>query len=264
MCLLVVSFRCDPGRPLVVAANRDERYDRPASPVQVLAEAPAVLGGRDDEAGGTWLAVNEHGVVAGLTNQPAPHGRDPTKRTRGELPLLAARHATAAGAVDALADLDASAYNACSVLVGDPRELFSVELDGEHRGRVTALRPGRYVLENRPLGVPTAKTAYVAGRLDGLCSGAASAPGGFGDGLAGLLADHTVPPPLPGGGDDRPPALRSACVHADRYGTRSAIVVTVRGGPGDPGRLPEVRAADGPPCTTPFVDRSAAWVERRA
>ena len=32
---------------------------------------PRILGGRDEVAGGTWLAVNEHGVVAGLTNQPA-------------------------------------------------------------------------------------------------------------------------------------------------------------------------------------------------
>ena len=45
-----------------------------------------MLGGRDELAGGTWLAVNEHGVVAGLTNQPAAVGRDASKRSRGEMP----------------------------------------------------------------------------------------------------------------------------------------------------------------------------------
>ena len=44
-------------------------------------------GGRDLMAGGTWLAVNDHGVVAGLTNKPAEEGRDPSKRSRGEIPL---------------------------------------------------------------------------------------------------------------------------------------------------------------------------------
>ena len=81
------AWKTEPGFPLVVAANRDERLDRPAHSLCVLREhAPRILGGRDDLAGGTWLAVNEHGVVAGLTNRPSPGGRDPTKRSRGELP----------------------------------------------------------------------------------------------------------------------------------------------------------------------------------
>ena len=70
MCLLVVVSRMVPEWPLIVAANRDEQYARPADPVTVLRERPRTLGGRDRLAGGTWLALNEHGVVAGLTNQP--------------------------------------------------------------------------------------------------------------------------------------------------------------------------------------------------
>ena len=59
----------------------------------VLAESdPRILGGRDEKAGGTWLAVNEHGVVAGLTNRPAPDGADPARRSRGEIPLALAAH----------------------------------------------------------------------------------------------------------------------------------------------------------------------------
>ncbi len=73
MCLLVFAWQTEPEYPLVVAANRDERLDRPAQALCVLQEErPRILGGRDDLAGGTWLAVNEHGVVAGLTNRPAP------------------------------------------------------------------------------------------------------------------------------------------------------------------------------------------------
>ena len=53
MCLLVVVSRLDPGAPLVVGANRDERLDRPAAAMTVLRPAdPRILGGRDEEAGG--------------------------------------------------------------------------------------------------------------------------------------------------------------------------------------------------------------------
>ena len=76
VCLLVFAWQTEPGYALVVAANnRDEQLDRPAHPLCVLRESnPRILGGRDDLAGGTWLAVNDHGVVAGLTNRPSPGG----------------------------------------------------------------------------------------------------------------------------------------------------------------------------------------------
>ena len=93
MCLLVVLSRMDSDAPLVMAANRDERSDRPALAATVLVPSgPRVLGGRDTLAGGTWLALNEHSLVTGLTNRPSPTGRDPSKRSRGELPLGLARH----------------------------------------------------------------------------------------------------------------------------------------------------------------------------
>src|SRR5258708_9836343 len=106
-------FQVAPDAPLIVAANRDERLDRPAVPMTVLRDhGPRILGGRDELAGGTWLAVNEHGVVAGLTNQPSANGRDPSKRSPGELPLAFAGYATAAAAVAAVAQtLDAADHN---------------------------------------------------------------------------------------------------------------------------------------------------------
>ena len=71
MCLLVIAFQMITDAPLIVAANRDERYDREATYLtSLLSVSPRTLGGRDELAGGTWLAVNEHGVVAGLTNKP--------------------------------------------------------------------------------------------------------------------------------------------------------------------------------------------------
>jgi uncharacterized protein with NRDE domain len=243
-----------PRCPLVVGANRDERYDRPALGVDLRRASPRVLAGLDLEAGGTWLAVGETGVVAGLTNQPTGAGRDRTKRTRGELPFLLTDHRTASSAVEAFArQVDPAAYNPCSILVGDRDALFSLELGESPAVSVLQLAPGHYALENRPLGVATAKAVYARSRL-------ARVPSASDDeivaGLTVILSDHEPPPELPGG--DEPPTRRptSACIHTDGYGTRSSMIVLV---PRDRGESPRVLATDGPPCTTPFRDVSGLW-----
>ena len=156
-------FSTVPGAPLIMAANRDERLDRPAVPMTVLRDSgPRILGGRDELAGGTWLAVNEHGVVAGLTNQPSAEGRDPAKRSRGELPLAFAAYASAAEAVDAVCGtLRPADYNPCWLLVGDRETLFFVGMSGQGVPEREQLEPGLYVLENAPLRPRSSKAAYV-------------------------------------------------------------------------------------------------------
>jgi len=276
VCLLIALFRVVDDAPLMVAANRDELYARPAVTLTVLHAGddrhPRVLGGRDEQAGGTWLAVNEHGVIAGLTNQPAGSGRDPSKRSRGELPLAFAAYRTAAEAVEAeTARLDPSDYNPCWLLVGDRDSLFSVGLAGGARPDVTQLAPGAHILENRPFGTPTAKTAQVTAMVAEqrvrVAAGSPETAVTAADALAEVLSDHrpaaaprpapppAAAPPAPGAtGGVRPPELSAACVHTSRYGTRSAMIVTV-----PPAGLPRLRVADGPPCEVPFQDATSLW-----
>src|SRR6516164_1832386 len=132
MCLLVMASRLVPEEPLIVGANRDEVLDRPATPITVLEPGPPrIVGGRDELSGGTWLAVNEHGVCAGLTNQPLGDAKDPSKRSRGELPLALARHRTAPAAVEAfLEGYRPDDYNGAWLLVGDRSSLFFVDFTG--------------------------------------------------------------------------------------------------------------------------------------
>jgi uncharacterized protein with NRDE domain len=256
--LLIALSGTVPGVPLLIAANRDELYQRPADPITVLrATQPRILGGRDGLAGGTWLAVNEHGVVAGLTNQPSA-ARDPAKRSRGELPLAFTRYPDARTAVtEVCARLDPSAYNPCAMLVGDRHALFSVDLAGGRRARVEELPPGNYVLENAPLRQPSAKQQRVAGLVSALADGA---PGDRAAeaGLAAVLRDHQPaagPQPAGPGRPARPAELSAACVHTERYGTRSAMIVSV----GLAG-APRVSVAAGPPCVTPLLDVTGMWV----
>jgi uncharacterized protein with NRDE domain len=253
MCLLVVCFHVVPDIPLVVAANRDERLARPATSITVLQEHdPAILGGRDQVAGGTWLAVNERGVVAGLTNRPATDGRDPNRRSRGELPLLLAAEPSAKAATLAFSTkVDPSSYNPAWLLVGDRESLFYNEFDGRGMRQWRALESGVHVLENRPLQAPSAKVdraRTVLGDPSALVGDALV------ERLIAVLSDHEIGVEealakgvaVPG---------RPACVHGESYGTRSSTIVLVPEGR----ERATVLVADGRPCSTPFTDETARW-----
>jgi len=80
-----------PDWPLVIAANRDERYDRGGEPPRLLCENPKVFGGRDPRAGGTWLAVNQWAMVCAVTNRPRTAPPQGAVRSRGLLCLDAAK-----------------------------------------------------------------------------------------------------------------------------------------------------------------------------
>jgi len=263
VCLLIALSGVVPGVPLLIAANRDEMYQRPTDPITVLRAAhPRILGGRDKLAGGTWLAVNEHGVVAGLTNQPTG-ARDPAKRSRGELPLAFAAYPDATTAVtEVCARLDPAAYNPCWMLVGDRQALFSVDVSGGHRAKVQRLPAGRYVLENAPLGQASAKQRRVAGLVAALDGAGPDGVAGVEAGLAAVLGDHQPaagPQPAGPGGQARPAELSAACVHTERYGTRSAMIVSV-----DQAGEPRVSVAAGPPCVTPLLDVTGMWASPAA
>ncbi len=259
MCLLAVVFRARPDASLVIAANRDERLERPAEPMQVLRPAgPRILGGRDALAGGTWLAVNEHGVCAGLTNRPHAAGHDPSRRSRGELPLMLAAHGRAEDAVRAFEEnVRGSQYNACWLLVGDRESLFYIVVGDDERPAVTRLSPGIHVLENRPLDAASAKVGMISRAL--LAVREWHGPTLMHE-LYCVLRSHELPFPTlsdgaPENNGPRRPELGAACVHASGYGTRSATLIVVPRA----SDVPVVSYTDGPPCTAPLVDASHLW-----
>jgi uncharacterized protein with NRDE domain len=259
MCLLIAAFRVQPGFPLVVAGNRDEWLARPANPMEVLrAKDPRVLGGRDLVAGGTWLATNEYGVCAGLTNQPFPGGgRDLSRRSRGELPLFLAGQPTADRAAEAFArQVRSEDYNPCWILFGDRDALFHVDLSGRGVPRVQPLSPGLHVLENHLLEEASPKSDWVRARLTPPWRNEAEMTAA----LVATLSSHEIPKgalewsqrqPMP-----RPVETQAACVHAGPYGTRSATLVLV---PEDRQHHPALQFTPGPPCTSRFEDASALW-----
>lgn len=137
-----------PGYPIVVAANRDEYYDRPTQGPHQLAHAPVVWGGQDMHAGGTWLGVNAYGLVIGLTNRRIREDQehDPQRRSRGLLCLEALRCSTAAEAAEFLTNEAPERYNPFNLLMIDHRDLLWAAYEG--KASIYRLEPGLHILAN--------------------------------------------------------------------------------------------------------------------
>jgi uncharacterized protein with NRDE domain len=236
MCTLIALHRCIPGAPLVIAANRDEFFERPAEgPVIWETAEGRVVAPRDVRAGGTWLGVNAYGVVAAVTNRrcPAP---DPSRRSRGLLVMDALRAGSASDAAEVLEELPIDAYNPFNLLVADEDTAHAFSYEGKVQ-RID-LEPGVHVIGNvHPLERP-AKLERI--RAAALRAGAGS-PSQVLDSLAEICREH-----------DGEGALDSACVHAGPYGTRSSILMRVGGDSSG-----ELRFADGAPCQHSYRDFTA-------
>ena len=125
MCSVIILYRPGNDWPILWASNRDEMADRPwLPPARHWPDRPEVTAGRDELAGGTWLGVNDTGVIAGVLNRRDTLGPMPGKRSRGELVLDALDLFDASDAVDMLLGLDAHAYRPFNMVVADNTQAF--------------------------------------------------------------------------------------------------------------------------------------------
>jgi len=224
MCLLVLAWRVQPNCPLLLAANRDELYDRPAAPAQFWPEAPQLLAGRDLLAGGTWLGVTRDGRFAAVTNYREARTVTPPPRSRGELArdyLLGG--ASAGQYVHSLPALAAD-YAGFNLLCGDRDALWWYSNRG---GPPRHLAPGVYGLSNALLDTPWPKVLVAKAALAGLCADGTASPGA----LLELLQDRRTHPADadPALGLDAPlaQALSAIFIETPRYGTRCSTVLRI-------------------------------------
>lgn len=148
MCSVIILRRPDhPRWPLLFAANRDELSIRPSQPPgRHWPDRPEVVAGLDAEAGGSWLGLNDHGVLATVLNRRGTLGPEAGRRSRGELVLEALDHADASAAAAALAHLDPEAYRPFNLIVADATEVFWLRHAGDGMMRSVALDPGLAML----------------------------------------------------------------------------------------------------------------------
>lgn len=125
MCTVIVLNRPGHAWPLLLAANRDERLDRAwDAPAAWWPEQPGLVGGRDRTAGGSWMALGPEGVVAAVLNRPGSLGPEAGKRSRGELPILAAAAASAEDATRRITALEAREWRPFNMVIADSQGVF--------------------------------------------------------------------------------------------------------------------------------------------
>jgi uncharacterized protein with NRDE domain len=225
MCLILFAYRFRPEYELLLAANRDEYYDRPAAPLAFWEEAPDLLAGRDLAAGGTWLGVTRDGRFAAITNYRNPRTLRPDAPSRG--PLVSDYLRGRESAWEYLQNLlpRAAVYNGFNLLLGDVERLFYYSNQG---GAPQALEPGLYGLSNHLLSTPWPKVERglkgLATLLDETTEPDAAA-------LLRLLEDRRRAPDhlLPSTGVDLEweRLLSPLFIESPTYGTRSSTVLRI-------------------------------------
>lgn len=225
MCLLVFAWNLHPRYRLIFAGNRDEFYDRPAAPLAWWDDRRDILGGRDLQAGGTWLAVSRRrrfGVVTNFRDMQRPL---PGAPSRGSLitNYLVGDSDSPAFMKELAATADE--YGGFNLLLADDEAM--VYASNRSSEFSSAVPTGIHGLSNHLLDTPWPKLALTRRRFERLIAPKEpSLPD-----LFEMLSDRTPAPddqlPDTGVGPEWERLLSSPFIVSERYGTRCSTVLRI-------------------------------------
>ena len=224
MCLILFSYQQHPEYPLVLAANRDEFYNRPTRRAQFWDEHPDLLAGQDLDQGGTWLGVTRQGRIAAITNIRNPAAVKLSGSSRGELTreFLTGEEPPA----DYLKKITGvkKQYNGFNLIAGTIDNLYYLS----SRSTVpNQLDPGLYGLSNAELDTPWPKVETGKAALAEILS----SPSPSVEAIMRLLTDSRQAPdhdlPDTGVGISMERTLSSRFITAKDYGTRACTLILV-------------------------------------
>lgn len=223
MCLLFFALKSHPDYRLIVAANRDEYYERPTRNLYIWQDEGWIVAGRDLDKGGTWFGVTPSGRWAGVTNY-----RESTSISdawsRGALVSTYLLSQQKPDAYIAEIAQTADEYNGFNLIVGDQEQVlyYSNRMPGTRH-----LRAGIYGLSNHLLDTPWPKVESGKTRLQMLLDHDDMNM----DALFLLLGARSIAPdkalPDTGVAIEWERLLSSAFVSGDSYGTRSSTVLLI-------------------------------------
>ena len=222
MCIVLFAWQHHDRYPLVVAANRDEFYHRPAEPARWRGD---ILCGLDLSAGGTWLGVTRDGRFAVVTNfreplQDSSHG----VLSRGALPMGFLEGTQSPEAYCRSIAGEQEQYGPFNLLVSDGASLWYVSNRG---AEPQAVAPGIHGLSNGLLDTPWPKVERGKQKLE-----KALGENGHHEPLLELLQDDWTPDdhwlPETGVGIEMERLVAPIFIHSAQYGTRASTVVHLR------------------------------------
>ena len=224
MCLIVLSYKVSERYPLILAANRDEFYERPSAPVSLWEDAAGIIAGKDLQRGGTWLGIKKTGSIAMLTNyrERPPFGRNAPSRGWLVRDFLVGDDDPESYIETITARKDQ--YNGFNIIVGDMNRLFYFS----NRGEMCELSPGLYGLSNRLLDTPWPKTERGKKAIESLL---ASKGDPLPEEIFAILKDQSKPDdselPDTGVGLEWERILSPIFITSPVYGTRSSSVIMI-------------------------------------
>ncbi len=224
MCLLLISFKNHPVYKIIVAANRDEFYNRPASAASFWNEHPALLAGRDLQAGGTWLGITKSGKFSAITNYRDASAMKNDAPSRGKLVSGFLINPISPFEYSEQLKKTGGMYNGFNLLFSDNSVLYYYS---NQTGKALSLSTGIYGLSNHLLDTPWPKVEKSKKSFSQILKNKnISAPD-----LFGILSDSSVPPdellPDTGVGLEIERAVSPVFVSTPMYGTRSSTVILI-------------------------------------
>lgn len=220
MCILFVALQTHPQYPLIICANRDEFHHRPTEAAHFWPEQTSLLAGKDLEAGGTWLGVNQQGKIAGLTNIRAPELNQNDMKSRGELVLKALG---SEGINQNWLALHHRFYNPFNLLFGDEELLQCFDSRNQ---TTTQLNQGFHAISNGALDDIWPKMARGTQAIEQHLSSHLTPDI---DALLTIMTDNTQAPdselPNTGVSLEWERHLSSIYIKHQEYGTRSTSIV---------------------------------------
>jgi uncharacterized protein with NRDE domain len=224
MCLILFSYRTHPSFELILAANRDEYYERASAPPAFWADSPCLLAGRDLVAGGTWLGITKTGRVAAITNFRDPASMKKHAPSRGR--LVADYLAGDRPPWEYLLQVqeEASTYNGFNLLLGDRKEIFWYS---NRDARIRTVAPGLYGISNRLLDTPWPKVVRGKELISPILAQEVPST----DDLFRVLHDREIPGddmlPVTGVGPEWERILSPIFISSPSYGTRSSTLILI-------------------------------------
>lgn len=224
MCLIVFAYEYHPKYRLVLAANRDEYFERPTLRAGFWRDNPTVLAGRDLQSGGTWLGVTTTGRLAAVTNYRDPEWHVPEPLSRG---FLAADYLTGnipPAEYREYLKTSGYRYDGFNILFGDRSGMFYYSNRSLAENTVSS---GIHGLSNHLLDTPWPKVATAKERFESLLSNGTEEPEAFFTALADRtpFPDDTLPDT--GVGIKRERLLSSLFVTSTTYGTRYTTLIFI-------------------------------------
>ncbi len=223
MCMILISYKIRQDFPLVIAANRDEFYERPTAPMHFWQDHQEILAGRDLKANGTWIGFTRSGRFAALTNYRDPGSLIADAPSRGDIIPRYLESKKSGESFLSHFSSEAERYNGFNLLVGDGESLFWFS---NREKKIICLNPGTYGISNHLLNTPWPKVKQGTKALESVMS--AQGPVNPED-LFSILKNQSVPEdallPDTGVGITWERILAPIFIQSNSYGTLSSTLV---------------------------------------